>query len=146
VTVKGLENGKTYNVTATGRGGYRKTLTATLEVNDAKPEIYQYLDTTNSEYALLTVWSKGYKGDVKVTYPNTVAPDNTDGLEAMREAKNGEEYIIDKETFNSATEDITGSYTSHVYRFFRTSENANIDGICAYKVLDGEIIDTKKPE
>lgn len=58
------------------RGGYTKTLTATIEVPDQAAQLYYYKDDSAGEYTLLTVWNEGDKaGDVTITY--TGVPDNT---------------------------------------------------------------------
>jgi hypothetical protein len=72
--------------------------------------VYKELDTTNDEYVLLTVWTEGYSGNVKVEYPNTLIPDNTNSV--MRTVSQG--YgIVDTVSFSG-----TNKYSSHVYRFF----------------------------
>lgn len=109
VTITGLEPGKSYTVTAVGEGGYHKTLTAILEIPKAEQFLYKYLDTTNGEYVLLTVWAKGVEGDVTITSPHTVIPDNTDAV--MRNARTGEPFT-DSVSFKGT------DYASHVYRFF----------------------------
>ena len=75
VTISDLQAG-TYIITAVGKGGYSKTLTATIVVPEKETQIYQYQDTTADEYILLTVWNEGDKpGTATITY--TGAPDNT---------------------------------------------------------------------
>lgn len=108
VTIKELTPGK-YTVTATGTGGYQQTLTAVIEVLSQEPVVYMHLDTTHSEYVLLTVWAQGYTGDVTITPPTGMIPDNTDPV--MRDAKTGQVFT-DRTSFQG------DAYSSHVYRFF----------------------------
>lgn len=126
VTISGLKPG-TYTVKAEGIGsnkegaaGYKETLTATIEVPEPEQAVYQYLDTTNSEYVLLTVWSQGYQGTVTITPPASLIPDNTDRV--METAKTGD-AITDAASFQSS------GYCSHTYRFFGsgvTAENFTV--------------------
>ncbi len=115
VTIKGLVPGK-YTVTATGTGGYQQTLTAVIEVLSQESVVYKYLDTTNSEYVLLTVWAQGYTGDVTITPPTGMIPDNTDLV--MRNAKTGT-------AFTDGTSFKGDAYSSHVYRFFGSGAAAS---------------------
>ncbi len=76
ITISNLQTGKTYNVTATGKGGYTKTLTAKIIVPEKTAELYYNLDNSADEYILLTVWNEGSaEGEVTITY--TGIPDNT---------------------------------------------------------------------
>lgn len=109
VTITGLVPGQSYEITAEGVGGYHQSLSAWLVVPVAENSLYKYLDTSNPGYVLLTVWSKGVKGDVVITAPSTVIPDNTDAV--MRGAKTGDSFT-DTVSFQNA------GYGSHVYRFF----------------------------
>lgn len=115
VTITNLQPG-TYTVTAEGKGGYHKTLTATLVVPAQDRYLYKHLDTTNSEYVLLTVWAKGVSGTVTVSAPASLIPDNTDS--AMRTAQTGLPFT-DSESF------VDSGYCSHVYRFFGSGVTAD---------------------
>ncbi len=117
VTITGLTPG-TYTVTAVGTGGYKKTLTATIKVLPVESVVYKYLDTTNSEYVLLTVWAQGYKGSVTIQPPEGLIPDNTDLK--MKDATTGAEFT-DEESFN--TPGNAEGYSSHTYRFFVTNDS-----------------------
>lgn len=76
VTLSGLKAGETYTVTATGKGGYQKELTAKVRVLSNANQLYQHQETVPGEYTLLTVWNEGETaGDVSITY--TAIPDNT---------------------------------------------------------------------
>ncbi len=107
VTIAGLRPGVTYTVTATGRGGYEKSLTATIEVLSNEAQIYQYKEAT-SEYTLLTVWNEGEEaGDVTIAY--TGIPDNTN--------PNMEDWSAGAGTAINKTVAI-GPHESRVFRFF----------------------------
>lgn len=118
VTVEGLTPGETYTVTATGTGGYQKTLTATVKVLSTEPKVYKYLDTTSSEYVLLTVWAQGYRGSVTITPPPAkgLIPDNTDPV--MKDVLTGA-VITDTTSFSDDS-----GYSSHTYRFFGSGVTA----------------------
>ncbi|MCQ2478823.1 MAG: hypothetical protein MJ091_06425 [Clostridia bacterium] len=120
VTVSGLNPGQSYTITAEGVGGYHKTLSATIVIPQPDASLYKYLDTSNPGYVLLTVWAKGVQGNVTITPPNTVIPDNTDAV--MRSATTGVAFI-DSTSFASS------GYASHVYGFFGsgvTAENFTV--------------------
>jgi len=102
VTIKGLKPGTYYTVMATGRGGYEKTLTATIEVLPGGEKLYYYLES--GEYKLLTVWNEGdTDGSVTITY--TGIPDNTN--------PNMTDW-----TTNSSQKVAIGAHESKVFRFF----------------------------
>lgn len=117
VTITGLTSGKTYTITATGRGGYEQSLTATVVVLAQEPVVYKYLDTTNSEYVLLTVWAQGYQGDVTIAPPAGLIPDNTDLVMAL--VKTGDASFTDTTSFKD------NDYCSHTYRFFGSGVTAD---------------------
>ncbi len=76
ITISSLTAGKTYHVKAVGKGKYTKTLTATIIIPDIITELYYYIDNSQSDYTLLTIWNEGDKaGNVTITY--TGIPDNT---------------------------------------------------------------------
>ncbi len=121
VTLSDLEPG-TYTVKAQGTGsnqegadGYQMTLTATIVVPEPELAVYKYLDTTNSEYVLLTVWSQGYQGAVTITSPAGLIPDNTDLV--MKDAQTGGAFT-DTASFRDS------GYCSHTYRFFGSGVTA----------------------
>ncbi len=115
VAVSGLQLGNTYVVTAVGTGGYKETLTAKIKVLPVESVVYKYLDTTNSEYVLLTVWAQGYEGNVEITPPAGLIPDNTDPV--MKTAQTGAASITDSTSFLNTGSSADG-YASHTYRFF----------------------------
>lgn len=123
ITLNGLKPGTTYEVTVTGEPAvtyadgytgakYQKTLTFKLVVPQENT-LYQYFEKKDG-YILLTVWAQGYQGDVNITYPETVVPDNTSTIGVMQTATAGagETTITDTATFASS------AYASAQYRFF----------------------------
>ncbi len=75
ITLSDLQPG-TYTVQAVGKGGYTKTLTATIKVLEEAARPYYHIDTVPGEYLLLTVWNEGEKAQ-NVTIQYTGIPDNT---------------------------------------------------------------------
>jgi len=121
VTISGLAAG-TYEVeakavgggTATGTGGYTKTLTATLEVPEEKADLYYNIDASAGDYTLLTVWNEGdAAGNVTITY--TGIPDNTN--------PNMTDW-----TTNSSKEVTIASHESKVFRFFGETVTVSVSG------------------
>lgn len=108
VTIKNLEPGKTYTVTATTSNTYKKTLTGTIKVKNIDQKVYTSVRDKNS-YIEVTVWTVDYSGTVKLTYGDIkLIPDNTDSM--METAKRGGDTL-----------NFTGwkANTSHVFRFFK---------------------------
>ena len=106
VTLSGLEDGKTYTVTAVGVAGFEETLTATFTVESDAHAVYMHTDTSNPAFVVLTVWTKDLAGTVTVTIPEGLIPDNTDP--SMRD--------FTTETRTLSFELI--AYSSVSYRFF----------------------------
>lgn len=108
VTIKSLTP-NTYTITATGKGGYSKTLTATIVVPEESAYLYYHQENVPGEYILLTVWNEGEKaGNVTIEY--TGIPDNTNPN--MIKWKTGE-------SSNVVTEKVSiGPHESKVFRFF----------------------------
>ncbi len=83
ITVSGLESGKTYDISVTGTNGYVKTLRATYTI---KSEIgfYKSLEfNQHMYYVILKVWTADTAGDIVITAPSELIPDNTwDGMES----------------------------------------------------------------
>ncbi|MCQ2516241.1 MAG: fimbrillin family protein [Saccharofermentans sp.] len=109
ITISDLTPGNTYTITATGNGGYHQELTATIVIPEAESHLYYYLDTSNTEFVILTVWAQGYSGAVTITPPNSVIPDNTDVV--MRGVNVGA-------AFTDSVSFADNGYSSHAYRFF----------------------------
>lgn len=118
VTISGLQPGKTYKVEAVGKGGYTKTLTATIVVPEKKAQLYYHEDKSSAEYILLTVWNEGdEKGEVTITY--TGIPDNTNPN--MNDWKKSDNDTEVKQTVTIEP------HESKVFRFFGETKITVID-------------------
>lgn len=115
VTVSGLQEGKTYTVTAVGKGGYTKTLTATIVVPAKAAQLYYHIDNSAGEYTLLTVWNEGDKeGHVQIKYAGI--PDNTNpDMAEWRTGDNNNHSVMIK------------PHESKVFRFFNAT-NVHVAG------------------
>ena len=116
ITLSGLLPGKTYTVTATGKAGYKKVLSATFTVGTNQQKVYKYLDTTNDAYVLLTVWTENVAGNLQFQFPAGLIPDNTDPI--MEEITN-----FSGEIYNSGNVldgvSLAAINSSRTYRFFK---------------------------
>ena len=118
ITISNLQTG-TYTVTAVGKGGYSKTLTATIVVPAEKARLYYHIDTSAGEYTLLTVWNQGDKeGDVTIAY--TGIPDNTNpDMTAWRTDSSHDATIAPHESkvfcFFGGTVTVTGAEAKEPY-------------------------------
>lgn len=120
LTISGLDNGNSYKVEVTSKGGYEKTLSATFTVADTTDGFYMNVDdTTDPHYIVLTVWTENITGTVNVNYEGMgLIPDSTNPiLAAVKNYKDGSYGNI---SF-SDNENFTTSYSSYSYRFFKTS-------------------------
>lgn len=134
-----VKPGETYKVEVRGIGyyektdedslkGYEKTLSATFKVETAKTGFYKYLDTSDSYYVLLTVWTENISGDVTVSFPAGLIPDATDSdLATIMNYSNGT-YIGWKTGVIEFKE-----YYSKTYRFFKENPSS------AYKVTQFDV-------
>ncbi len=117
LTLTGLVNGKSYEVTATGKSGsdkgYSKTISAIFKVGTEETKVYEYL-YDRGDYVDLAVWTEGEaQGALSIAYPAGLIPDNSDP--AMSGWSTG-----------AATGTGTlGAYASHTYRFFKTDASAS---------------------
>ncbi len=108
VKLSNLQPG-TYTVTAVGKGGYTKTLTATIKVPAEEAKLYYYEDSSAGDYTLLTVWNEGdAAGEVTIAY--TGIPDNTNP------------NMTDWTTNSSASNIAIGPHESKVFRFFKATD------------------------
>ena len=78
VTVSGFEKGKSYAITATGKGGYEQTLSASFTVRTVDSGFYQYVDTSKEGVLELLVWTGNLSGTVSFEIPNGLLPDRRD--------------------------------------------------------------------
>ena len=111
ITLSNLQPGKTYTVAAVGRNGYEKTLKATFTVKAEEKQVFKRVEQTEY-YVLLTVWTQNVTGDVSVTFPTDLLPDNTDPQLTGITAASG--TFSDDTSFDAA-------YSSRTYRFFKTT-------------------------
>ena len=108
VTLKELQAGKSYTVTATTNNAYQKTLTGTIKVAGTDDKVYASI-SDRTEYIEVTVWTTDYEGTVTLTYADIgLVPDNTDTK------MNGQ-----LSTGGTITENNWKANTSHVFRFFK---------------------------
>lgn len=118
LTLNNLEKGKTYTVTAIGKAGYEKTLSATFTVSGDEENVYKHL-ADHGAYYLLTVWTENVSGNTMIiTFPDGLVPDNTDPVMAGIVNLAGSEYKGQPFTDSSS---FTSTYSSHQYRFFKNS-------------------------
>lgn len=106
ITLSGLQPGKTYKVTAKATAPYAKELTGTIVVA-AMDNTVHYQTKDRDAYLEVTVWTVDYSGQVELTYPAGLIPDNTNPV--MRDWKSGDTSREFSMTENSA----------YVFRFFK---------------------------
>lgn len=107
VEISGLQRGQTYTVTATGRNGFVRTLSATFTVQAAETQVFKRVEQTE-HYVLLTVWTQDVTGTAIIQPPASLIPDNTDPILAGFATGAS---ITDSQSFAKA-------YSSRTYRFF----------------------------
>lgn len=130
ITLKNLEAGKAYTVTAETNNTYHKVLSGKIKVQDVDNQVHaSVLDKTN--YIELTVWSADYAGDITIAYADSLIPDNTDDL--MSNAATGGKTI----SVNDWKQN-----TAHVFRFFK--DNASEDKQYDVKVNEQEVTVSEK--
>lgn len=119
VTISGLKNGESYQVSVTGVAGFATTLRAKVTVKPGEKQIFKHIDNNHDSYVLLTVWTQNISGDVEISFPQGLIPDDTDS--AMRDVNNFSDGKYGADTF---TDEVSFGevYSSHVYRFFKTSD------------------------
>lgn len=111
IILSDMAPGVTYTVTATGEAGYSQTISATFKVGENDENLYKNLSESSDGYLLLTVWSHNISGDLSVTFPTHLIPDNTNP---------GMESVFNKDTNKDAAFTVVdfGKYSSQTYRFF----------------------------
>ena len=128
ITISNLVDGGSYNVTVLGDSGYEKTLSASFTVKSTQPLLYKRI-TKTLEYVELTVWTENLAGEVLITFPLGLIPDNT------REGMEGVQTPVAPATHGSFTNDFE-KYYSRTYRFIIT---ANYDGSTNFTATCGTI-------
>ncbi len=123
ITVKNLEKGKVYTVTAVGDAGYKETLSADLMVAEDEKNVYYHVNNLNEEVIILTVWTENLKGNLKVDFPDGLIADATDPV--MEDVVG----YLNNPTLSFFSDDstFTQEYSSRVYRFFVDSDHSNSD-------------------
>lgn len=110
ITISGLKRGKTYTVTATATTPYTATLTGTITVQERDDTVHCEV-TDKTQYIEVTVYTVDYSGNVQITYPAKLIPDNTDSVMADWKTEEQAQTKTVKMEANSA----------HVFRFFKAS-------------------------
>lgn len=133
VTLAGLQSGHTYTVTANGDAGFVKTLKATFVVLAKEAKLYQHTDAdSNDAYILFTVWTENLEGNVTVTFPAGLIPDNTwPDMEDILTADGEFTHVFE-------------AYSSRVYRFIKTDAYTGVDPFTA--TCAGTVATEKIPE
>jgi len=125
-SLSNLEDGKSYTVTAVGKAGYSRTISATFTVKKSQPKLYMHV-ADNAEYVLLTVWTEDVNGTISVKFPMGLIPDNTQpDLASITEA-------------DGVFTDELAKYSSKTYRFFKNSSFTSGE----FTVMMGELKATK---
>lgn len=119
IQISGLKNGETYTISVKGDGGFITVLSATVTVKPDEAAIYYFLDNSDPHYVLLTVWSKNIAGELNLSFPAGLIPDNTDPM--MSSVDNYESGTYKAGEFADSTS-FAVAYSSHVYRFFKTTD------------------------
>ncbi len=109
VELAGLSAG-VHKVTATSTAPYAQELSATFAIAAEDTSVAAEVgDSSGSPYAILTVSTKEYEGDVTVSWPAGVIPDQTqDEFKGVSGSSGG-----------SITKAV-GKYSSYTFRFFKT--------------------------
>ena len=104
----------TYTVTATATAPYTATLSAEFVIADENQTIqYEIHDEEGSPVLQMVVRTEGYEGNVKITWPEGVSPDNMDPL--LEEASNSTGTVTIP--FNA--------YSEYTFLFFKSKPNEN---------------------
>ena len=124
ITLNNLIKGETYIVTATGRAGYKQVLTAEFTVSDSEENVFKNLDTSNSSFVLLNIWTENVTGELKVNVPAGLIPDNTNPV--LREVYNYNDTEYESVIFTDET-NFSEKYSSYTYRFFISEGTFSVD-------------------
>lgn len=113
VTITGLGTGS-YEVIATATAPFTETLKGTFTIPSESAGIdYSVSDSGGSPYALLTVSTENYTGNVTLSWPAGVIPDSTQ--EAFAEVTTRQSSGYAAGTVTVAVQ----PYSSYTYRFFK---------------------------
>jgi len=144
VTLSGLQDGESYTVTATGKAGYKKSLTATFSVAKPGENVYKHLDNSDlsGSYVLLTVWTENVSGEVTISFPAGLIPDATDPL--LSDIQNYKDGKYQKAADGTAGD--LEAYSSHTYRFFLEEPFAEFTADSFFVKVNGQEATKKIPE
>jgi hypothetical protein len=127
VTVSGLEDNITYTIEVVGKTAYTKTLCANVTPYSGGAKVYKNIDLTNTQYILLTVWTKEYEGNIVVTYPAGLIPDNTYAtMSNWTTAKLSYTVKVEK-------------YSSYTFRFFKSDNFSSSDISVKYNTTEAPL-------
>ena len=128
VEISSLQRGKTYTVTATGKNGFVRTLSATFTVQAAETQVFKRVEQTE-HYVLLTVWTQDVRGTAIIQPPASLIPDNTDPI--LAGVATGGASITDSQSF-------AAPYSSRTYRFFISNTDTAKYSADSFTVTVGE--------
>lgn len=113
LTIDSLQAG-TYDVTVTSTAPFRKVLKGSFTIPQESAGIhYSVSDSEGSPYALLTVSTDQYSGNVTVSWPQGMIPDSTQDAFAGIVTRSGSSYAAGTVTVS------VKAYSSYTYRFFK---------------------------
>ncbi len=129
VEISGLQRGQTYTVTATGKNGFVRTLSATFNVQAAETQVFKRVEQTE-HYVLLTVWTQDVSAvSATIEFPEGLLPDNTDPL--MKDVTANSRNFEDKDSFATP-------YSSRTYRFFISNTDTTKYSADSFTVTVGD--------
>ena len=89
------EPSETILVIVTTTNPYKKTLAATFTLEGKRGAEYKVED--NGDYCVVTIYTNDYAGDMKVTWDDAFAPDNTNPLMKNWKTDTTDDYLMDLE-------------------------------------------------
>lgn len=115
ISVQNLTAG-TYTVTVNATSPFTAGLTGTFVIPEITGGVsYKVDDSSGSPYAVLTVWTENYSGNVTVSWPSGLTPDSTDpALRSFTGGSTGGSTTVALDTYSSAS-----------YRFFKNDAAAD---------------------
>ena len=123
VELTGLENGKTYIVTAIGRAGYKETLTARITIKEDPVEAYLEL-TQDNEHVEVVLWTKNLSGDAEIYFPDGLIPYSAE----LQSTDNYDEGTGNYVAFTYADNvNFQMTHTSHTYVLTKQNKGTPFD-------------------
>lgn len=121
ITLNNLSAG-TYKVIAKAKSPYSKTLVGTFIIPKEDETLsYEVNDNSGSPYALLTISTKYYDGNINISWPSGIVPDST------------QDVFKNCSTWTSGNYDVgnintkVSAYSSYTYQFFKTDTSQVYD-------------------